>query len=76
MTADGGVPVEIVDTTTRDGNQSLWGATGLTARETLAIAVAQARAKNIRLGDTPGARHPHPQREGVGAGLDTRARVG
>jgi len=31
-------PVEIVDTTTRDGNQSLWSATGLTARETLAIA--------------------------------------
>jgi oxaloacetate decarboxylase alpha subunit len=30
--------VDIVDTTTRDGNQSLWGATGLTARETLAIA--------------------------------------
>src|SRR5262249_55409812 len=30
--------VEIVDTTTRDGNQSLWGATGLTAREILAIA--------------------------------------
>ena len=30
--------VEVVDTTTRDGNQSLWGATGLTAREILAIA--------------------------------------
>jgi len=30
--------VEIVDTTTRDGNQSLWSATGLTAREILAIA--------------------------------------
>ena len=38
MTATGG-RVEIVDTTTRDGNQSLWGATGLTARETLAIPV-------------------------------------
>ena len=30
--------VEIVDTTTRDGNQSLWGATGLTAHDILAIA--------------------------------------
>jgi oxaloacetate decarboxylase alpha subunit len=30
--------VDIVDTTTRDGNQSLWGATGLTAGDTLAIA--------------------------------------
>ena len=30
--------VDIVDTTTRDGNQSLWGATGLTAREILAVA--------------------------------------
>jgi oxaloacetate decarboxylase alpha subunit len=30
--------VDIVDTTTRDGQQSLWGATGLTAPEVLAIA--------------------------------------
>ena len=30
--------VEIVDTTTRDGNQSLWGATGLTTPDLLAIA--------------------------------------
>jgi oxaloacetate decarboxylase (Na+ extruding) subunit alpha len=30
--------VEIVDTTNRDGNQSLWGATGLTARDILSIA--------------------------------------
>ena len=30
--------VDIVDTTTRDGNQSLWGATGLTAGDILAIA--------------------------------------
>ena len=30
--------VDIVDTTTRDGNQSLWGATGLTATDILAIA--------------------------------------
>ena len=30
--------VEIVDTTTRDGNQSLWSATGLTTPEVLAIA--------------------------------------
>ncbi|HET9289368.1 MAG TPA: hypothetical protein VFO26_17575 [Gaiella sp.] len=30
--------VDVVDTTTRDGNQSLWGATGLTANEILAIA--------------------------------------
>ena len=42
MTTDGG-PVEIVDTTTRDGNQSLWGATGLTGRETLAIAPVMER---------------------------------
>jgi oxaloacetate decarboxylase alpha subunit len=30
--------VDIVDTTTRDGNQSLWGATGLTARDILSVA--------------------------------------
>jgi oxaloacetate decarboxylase (Na+ extruding) subunit alpha len=30
--------VDIVDTTTRDGNQSLWGATGLTAHDILTIA--------------------------------------
>ena len=30
--------VDIVDTTTRDGNQSLWGATGLTAHDILSIA--------------------------------------
>ena len=30
--------VDMVDTTTRDGNQSLWGATGLTAGDILAIA--------------------------------------
>ena len=30
--------VDIVDTTTRDGNQSLWGATGLTAGDILAVA--------------------------------------
>jgi oxaloacetate decarboxylase (Na+ extruding) subunit alpha len=30
--------VDVVDTTTRDGNQSLWGATGLTAHDILAIA--------------------------------------
>ena len=43
MTAGAGRPVESVDTTTRDGNQSLWGATGLTARETLAIAPVMER---------------------------------
>jgi oxaloacetate decarboxylase (Na+ extruding) subunit alpha len=32
--------VAIVDTTNRDGNQSLWGATGLTARDILSIAPA------------------------------------
>lgn len=31
-------PIEIVDTTTRDGNQSLWGATGLRTEDVLAIA--------------------------------------
>ena len=30
--------VELVDTTVRDGNQSLWGATGLTTADVLAIA--------------------------------------
>src|SRR5262249_21172530 len=35
--------VDIVDTTTRDGNQSLWGATGLTARDILAIAATMDR---------------------------------
>ena len=30
--------VDIVDTTTRDGNQSLWSATGLTTPDILAIA--------------------------------------
>jgi oxaloacetate decarboxylase alpha subunit len=35
--------VEIVDTTTRDGNQSLWGATGLTTPDVLAIAPAMDR---------------------------------
>ena len=30
--------IEIVDTTVRDGNQSLWGATGLTAQHLLSIA--------------------------------------
>jgi len=34
--------VDIVDTTTRDGNQSLWGATGLTAGDILAVAQHQA----------------------------------
>jgi oxaloacetate decarboxylase alpha subunit len=31
-------PVDIVDTTTRDGNQSLWSATGLTTQDILRIA--------------------------------------
>ena len=43
MTTGTGGLVEIVDTTTRDGNQSLWGATGLTAREILAIAPTMER---------------------------------
>ncbi len=30
--------IDVVDTTTRDGNQSLWGATGLTATDILSIA--------------------------------------
>jgi oxaloacetate decarboxylase alpha subunit len=33
-----GRTIEIVDTTTRDGNQSLWGATGLTTPDVLSIA--------------------------------------
>ena len=35
--------IEIVDTTTRDGNQSLWGATGLTTPDVLQIAPAMDR---------------------------------
>jgi oxaloacetate decarboxylase (Na+ extruding) subunit alpha len=31
-------PIDVVDTTTRDGNQSLWSATGLTTPDVLAIA--------------------------------------
>src|SRR6202046_4632540 len=31
-------PIEFVDTTTRDGNQSMWSATGLTTPDVLAIA--------------------------------------
>jgi len=31
-------PIEFIDTTTRDGNQSLWSATGLTTPDVLAIA--------------------------------------
>ncbi len=42
MTESGRV-VDIVDTTTRDGNQSLWGATGLTATDILAIAPTMER---------------------------------
>ena len=38
--SDGGAGpmIDIVDTTTRDGNQSLWSATGLTTPDVLAIA--------------------------------------
>jgi oxaloacetate decarboxylase alpha subunit len=36
--------VDIVDTTTRDGNQSLWSATGLTTPDVLAIAPTMERA--------------------------------
>jgi oxaloacetate decarboxylase (Na+ extruding) subunit alpha len=38
MSPPGAVTIEVVDTTTRDGNQSLWGATGLTTPDVLAIA--------------------------------------
>ena len=38
MTAAGDRTVDLVDTTTRDGNQSLWSATGLTTPDVLAIA--------------------------------------
>jgi oxaloacetate decarboxylase alpha subunit len=36
--SDSGRAIEVVDTTMRDGNQSLWGATGLTTPDILAIA--------------------------------------
>jgi oxaloacetate decarboxylase (Na+ extruding) subunit alpha len=35
--------IEIVDTTMRDGNQSLWGATGLTTPDVLSIGSAITR---------------------------------
>jgi oxaloacetate decarboxylase (Na+ extruding) subunit alpha len=35
--------IDLVDTTTRDGNQSLWSATGLTTPDVLAIATAMDR---------------------------------
>ena len=38
MTDGGAASSSVVDTTTRDGNQSLWGATGLTTPDMLAIA--------------------------------------
>jgi oxaloacetate decarboxylase alpha subunit len=38
MTPVGGRVIDLVDTTTRDGNQSLWSATGLTTPDVLAIA--------------------------------------
>ena len=43
MTAAGERRVDLVDTTTRDGNQSLWSATGLTTPDVLAIAPAMDR---------------------------------
>ncbi|HEY1516000.1 MAG TPA: hypothetical protein VGF91_06255 [Solirubrobacteraceae bacterium] len=39
----GAPTIDIVDTTTRDGNQSLWSATGLTTPDVLAIAPAMDR---------------------------------
>jgi len=38
-----GVLVDVVDTTTRDGNQSLWSATGLTTQDILEIAPTMER---------------------------------
>ena len=35
--------IDIVDTTTRDGNQSLWSATGLTTPDVLSIAPTMER---------------------------------
>ncbi len=43
MTAAGSPAIDVVDTTTRDGNQSLWSATGLTTPDVLAIAPAMDR---------------------------------
>ncbi len=43
MTAAGSPVIDVVDTTTRDGNQSLWSATGLTTPDVLAIAPAMDR---------------------------------
>src|SRR4029453_5081102 len=45
--------VEIVDTTTRDGNQSLWSATGLTTPDVLAIAPTMDRVGFRALDFTP-----------------------
>jgi oxaloacetate decarboxylase alpha subunit len=38
VSSDAAKTIEIVDTTMRDGNQSLWGATGLTTPDILAVA--------------------------------------
>jgi len=37
-------PVELIDTTVRDGNQSLWSATGMTTRMILDVAADLDRA--------------------------------
>ena len=62
--------IEFVDTTTRDGNQSLWSATGLTTPDVLAIAPTMDRV------GLPRARlHVEHAHGGVGA-LPPRGPVG
>ena len=63
--------IEFVDTTTRDGNQSLWSATGLTTPDVLAIAptmdrVGYPRAR-FHLEHAHGGLGPLPPRGSVGA---------
>ena len=41
--------VEFVDTTTRDGNQSLWSATGLTTPDVLSIAPSELRPEGSKV---------------------------
>jgi len=43
--------IDIVDTTTRDGNQSLWSATGLTTPDILPIAPTIDTIKRLDIAD-------------------------
>ena len=63
--------VGVVDTTTRDGNQSLWSATGLTTPDVLAIAPTMDRVgyrgARLHLEHAHGGVGPLPPRGPLGA---------